>query len=61
MFKKLDNPITLRGYMKLCGWSAVIGIIGYGIYGVWLLWRFKGEDIKNFFAEKKAKLFKKKA
>lgn len=58
MFKKLDNFITWRSYLKLCGWSAVIG---YGIVGAWYVWLFKGDDIKNFFAEKKAKLLKKKA
>ena len=58
MFKKLDNFITWRSYLKLCGWSAVIG---WGITAAWYIWLFKGDDIKNFFAEKKAKLLKKKA
>lgn len=58
MFKKLDNPITWRGYLNVCGWSVAIV---YGFAAAWWVWFFKGEDIKNFFAEKKAKLFKKKA
>lgn len=46
-----SEPITWGGYAKLCGWSAVISVIIYGIIvGATYIWYY-ADEISEWFGD----------
>lgn len=43
----LDKPVTVRGYLKTCGWSFAISILIYVV----LICYIYIDEIKDFFEE----------
>lgn len=48
----LDKPVTVRGYLKTCGWSLAISVIIYTIIACYIYI----DEIKDFFEEVTSKI-----